>query len=476
MKRLTINKKLVLNSLFISIFALIISAIAISGMCVQKNRAARLVDEISQTETVTAENTSLSAKINGQALEYAKVIQNVANVTIISIGSLMVIATVLILIVSRKIRESIIHPLIEIEQAATALSKGNLHAEITYEHNDEMGDLATSLRSAFSTLQNYIHDISTVATAMSKGVYQKIEVTEPFYGEFKPIEDAFILLTTNMNETLNKINGIAGQVANGSQQISNTAQTLAQGSTEQASAVEQISVTVKDIAEQVNNNAKSAETADQMAQDVGSRLNGANDQMKSMTEAMEWISQKSTEIGNVIKTIDDIAFQTNILALNAAVEAARAGAAGKGFAVVADEVRNLASKSADAVQSTTALISDSMSAVEKGSSIAKETAASLDSVMGGAAQITTLISDIAKASAEQARAVSQIEEGVEQIAAVVETNSATSQETAASSQELSSESAMLKNMLVQFTLEEETVPSNPSGAIDLAIPNQLDKY
>ena len=242
------------------------------------------------------------------------------------------------------------------------------------------------------------------------------------------------------------------EIKNSSDQVSSGAQALSQGATEQASSIEQLSASIIEISDQVRSNAVNANNATSLVESVGKEIDRSNIHMQEMIRAISEISDKSAQIGRIIKTIDDIAFQTNILALNAAVEAARAGAAGKGFAVVADEVRNLAGKSAQAASETTELIESSISAVLNGTRIADETAESLSSVVTGASKITSLMQDISKASNEQANSIGQVTQGIEQISGVVQTNSATAEESAAASEELSAQAQLLNSLVSKFKM------------------------
>ncbi|MEG0019434.1 MAG: methyl-accepting chemotaxis protein, partial [Oscillospiraceae bacterium] len=203
----------------------------------------------------------------------------------------------------------------------------------------------------------------------------------------------------SLSETLGSIKLSAEQVSSGSDQVASGAQALSQGATEQASAIEELSATIAEMSHQIEGTAGNAQKANGFAQQAGVGVSSGNEKMNEMIVAMSEISSKSNEIGKIIKTIDDIAFQTNILALNAAVEAARAGSAGKGFAVVADEVRNLAQKSAEAAKNTTALIEGSITAVAKGTQIADDTAKALEVVVEKSSQVTDIIAQISTASA-----------------------------------------------------------------------------
>lgn len=245
------------------------------------------------------------------------------------------------------------------------------------------------------------------------------------------------------------------QVSSGSDQVANGAQALSQGSTEQAASALELSTAIGEIAQQVQSNAQHAKTASGQANNAGTELGLSNQKMQALIAAMDEINNSSKEISKVIKTIEDIAFQTNILALNAAVEAARAGTSGKGFAVVADEVRNLASKSAEAAKGTTALIESSIKSVGNGARLADETAKSLLIVVDEAMQASQSINQISIASEEQALSISHITTGMDQISSVIQTNSATAEQSAAASEELNGQAGMMKQLVNKFKLKSD---------------------
>ena len=344
-------------------------------------------------------------------------------------------------------------PIFEIEKAASRMAQGDLDIDISYTSKDELGVLSDQVRELIRKLQMIIDDENKFLAQMASGDFTVDSTCETEYtGGFKPLLISFRATAEKLNHTILQISESSAQVASGSDQVSSGAQALSQGATEQASSVEELAATINEISEKVKQNAENARQANHMAGVVGSEMQTSNQKMQEMMQAMNNISNCSDEIGKIIKTIEDIAFQTNILALNAAVEAARAGTAGKGFAVVADEVRNLAGKSAEASKNTSVLIENSLRAVENGTLIADETAQSLLQTVKGVEEVANIISQISEASNNQAEAISQITMGIDQISSVVQTNSATAQESAAASEELSSQSQLMKDLVGRFRL------------------------
>lgn len=367
--------------------------------------------------------------------------------------SAILVTIIIWIMVNVVLRKRILNPVFALEKAAAAMAGGDLSAKVSYHSEDELGNLAKSMTSMMTTLSAYITNISETLQSMSQGNMQ-IVVNMDYVGDFAPIKSAINEIVDSLNDTISQINEASDQVFGGSDQVSMGAQALSQGATEQASATEQLAATVGEISFKVAQSAKNALQVTEKAELAGVQVENSHQQMQSMIGAMTEIKEKSNEISKIIKTIEDIAFQTNILALNAAVEAARAGVAGKGFAVVADEVRNLAGKSAIAAQSTTELIEQSILAVQNGVKIADMTADGLDVMMAVSGDMMGLIEQMAQSSGEQATAIGQVSVGIDQISAVVQTNSATAEESAAASAELSSQASRLKNLVQKFRLKE----------------------
>ncbi len=382
-------------------------------------------------------------------------------------------ALLITLILSTYLTRSITRPLHELEVSANKIVDGDFDISISYNSKDELGKLAKVFKNMTINLEAVLSDASRLLSEMANGNFDvRTEAEEYYVGNFQHLLISIRKLNRNLSETLWQINQSAEQVASGSSQVSNGAQALSQGSTEQASAVEELAATITDISSQVKNTAENAVDAKNVSNTAGDEVEECNLQMQDMMSAMEEITRTSNEIGKIIKTIEDIAFQTNILALNAAVEASRAGTAGKGFAVVADEVRNLASKSSEASKDTAELIESSIKAVARGTQIANSTAESLITVVNEVRSAASKVDMIADAAEKQAGAIEQVTLGVDQISSVVQTNSSTAVQSAAASEELSSLADLLKNLVAKFVLREEfsrgsSSFENQSNYIDL---------
>lgn len=376
----------------------------------------------------------------------------------IAINIAVIIASILVsVVVALKLANNISRPMKDCAARMKLLVEGDLESPVPAVSNqDETGMLARSTAELVEGLSTIIKDIGYLLNEMAN---QNLDIRsrhrEAYVGEFENILVSMRNLKLKLSNTLLQINRSADQVSEVSEQVSMSAQNLSQGSVEQASSVEQLAARINEISNQAKDTAGGALDARGQTHQAGEEISVCNQQMQELMEAMDKIQNSSSEIGKIIKAIEDIAFQTNILALNAAVEAARAGTAGKGFAVVADEVRNLASKSAEASQSTAVLIENSTEAVRTGTEIAKHTADTLLEVVGSMESVINSIDKIAAVSGEQSEAVSQVTEGITQISGVVQSNSATAEESAAASEELSAEAAGLKQLVEQFTLARE---------------------
>lgn len=370
----------------------------------------------------------------------------------ISVAAIVAILIASVLFVLYVFKE-IVNPVEVITKSSKNLSEGKLDFQIDIKNNSEIGILAESLNTSVRNLKFYISDIARILQEMASGnLASKTEVE--YIGDFAKIQQAIDTISQEQSNIMEQIQVSASQVDSGSEQVAQGAQNLAQGSTEQASEVDNLLHMIEQITEQINGNAESASITTAEADHMKKEIDVCNQEMKDMAEAMVQINSCSGEIQHIIKTIDDIASQTNILALNAAVEAARAGSAGKGFAVVADEVRSLAAKSADAVKETTELIDRTLNMVAAGSTLTDITQESLASVVEGAQKVTSQIKVISEVSKEQESAINHIKDSIHQISSVIQSNSAASEESAAASQELSGQAQVLKSLTGRFQLRK----------------------
>lgn len=371
-------------------------------------------------------------------------------ITFVVVLLMLLVSSVITLRLARMISV----PVLEIQTATNKLSEGILNAEVTYHSRDELGLLADNVRTAFADLNSYISDLSRGLSAVADNDLT-IQPEVEYKGDFIALRDNIQQVILNLNHTMGKINEAAESVTMSSKNVASGAQILSQGCVEQEISVDKLSAVVNSIHENMQDVAQDAEQAAQKANAVGDEMTASNNDMKEMIQAMDDISRSSQGIEKIIKTIEDIAFQTNILALNAAVEAARAGTAGKGFAVVADEVRSLAGKSAEASHESTALIQRSMQAVKNGTRIADQTAKSLVTAVSGAKEVIESIGHISVAAAAQAEHLTQVTQEIDHISQVVQSNTATAGENAASGQELAGQAEVLKRLVAQYKLNQD---------------------
>lgn len=368
---------------------------------------------------------------------------------IVLIVVFILVAAILASQIGKKIITSITDPLSEIETVSQELAAGNLHSQLEYHSEDEIGALAHSLRKSIRILGSYVDDISRSMNEFSNGNFN-VQPEVEWKGDFVGILDAFMSFEKSMADTVKGIQRVADQVKSGSEQVSASATDLAEGATEQASITEELAATIETVSEQVAGNAENAKEISKKVENVGVEIINGNQKVQEMVKSMSEINEASREISKIISTINEIASQTNLLALNASIEAARAGEAGKGFAVVADQVSVLAAQSAEAAKESTVLIETSVKAVESGMVVADETAKQLEHVVSGSKIITDDVNSVAAALEAQMEAFHQINEGVDHINDVVQTNSATSEECAAASQEMSSQAGTLEGLIRKF--------------------------
>ena len=342
-------------------------------------------------------------------------------------------------------------PLGKLAEESDKLAEGNFDIRVSYAQADEIGRLVKSFNNIVKRLTYVVSDLQAKLGAFAQGDFAtEIKEDENYKGDFRPILNSLQEISTSLNSTLKNVHTSSSEVSSSAEQVSSMAQRISEGTTKQASSIAELSKTMEDITEQIRHTTKQAEKAQQLGVVSGSHVETSNQKMTDMQGAMEEITEKSKEISKIIKTIDDIAFQTNILSLNAAIEAARAGEAGKGFAVVADEVGNLAKKSQEAAQNTSLLIEETIGAVQKGAKFTEETAEALHSVSESTNQVNDLIGEISKASEEESAGVSRLSDGLQEISAVVQENSATAEESAATAEELSAQANLMNDLVDKF--------------------------
>lgn len=384
----------------------------------------------------------------------AEFFQN-TNIAVASIIGSAIIAFALGAIVIRKFVRRIIVPLTAINTKILDMSEGKLTTgDVTVNTGDELQTLAEAVNTMSEYTGSIIRDIEAVSEKLAAEDLT-VQPSANYIGDYEPIKKALLGIITSTSGVIRQIEMSSRQVADGSEKMSSNSMTLSQAATEQAATVEELNASIVEISGNITANAESAGKAKNLADDCRKMVDEGNVKMSDMLHAMEEINETSSQIANIIKTIEDISFQTNILSLNASIEAARAGEAGKGFAVVAGEVGQLAGKTAEAAKNTTALIKTSLRAVENGTVMANETASMLSKIVNETDDTAKVIDHIAAASQEQADSVKQILTGMDQISTSVQMTSGSSAECAASAEELSAQAAVLLQLVERFKVADE---------------------
>lgn len=349
-------------------------------------------------------------------------------------------------------RKDLLEPIIIVSDQMIQLSEGNFHAELAMEADEsEVGRMVSAIMQMKQNIIGMILEISSILEQMGDGDY-RIEMQQEYVGEFGQIKDSFLKINEKMHETLNTIREVAQQIDSGSEQLSCAAVDLAEGSTEQASNVSDLVVLIDTMYKSMENSAKEAAETVELSTHAGQVLLVGNEKMQDLKEAIGEISKCSEEIGEIIRTIESIASETNLLSLNASIEAARAGEAGKGFAIVADQVKNLADESAKAAGETNKLIERTILAVEKGTTIADEAAESMNEVMKGAREATEKMEQTSQILINDVSNMQKINENVVRVSEIVDNNSAASQETAAVSEEQKAQVESMVGLVECFQL------------------------
>lgn len=355
----------------------------------------------------------------------------------------------------KTITNMIVHPAKEVTKAAKRLCEGDMSAAalITYESEDELGEVAASLKEAMNVLDAYIQEISDILREIASGDLTKDgnEITY-FRGDFAAIKESLVYILKSFNSTLVDIQQSSEKTETSAAEIFHASQALSDGAADQASAIEELTATVTTVSGLADGSAKNTQEAYENVRNSADKAEKEKESMRQLTEEMKHISDISKEIENIITAIEEIASQTNLLSLNASIEAARAGDAGKGFAVVADQIGKLAADSAQSAVNTRQLIGKTLEEIEKGNEITASVSVAFDCVIEDMQSFAEVAKQTNESAKSQAQALEQIEEGIDQISSVIQNTAAASEENAAISENLSEEAKVLDSLVKRFKL------------------------
>ncbi len=342
-------------------------------------------------------------------------------------------------------------PINEANHVLSKLSLGNFDVAASTGYKGSFADMMSALNKMISSTGSYIFEITDSLDKISAGILT-VEINREYIGQFNLIKNSINSISTTLRSTIADIKMASENVLSGAKQITESAITLAEGASRQASSIEELNASITVVNEQTREDANNAKLADEFSKKSIESGRKGNSEMLNMLHSMDDIKEASRNIYKIIKVIDDIAFQTNLLALNAAVEAARAGQYGKGFAVVAEEVRSLAGRSQKAAKETSDLIEDTISKINGGTETAKLTAEALNTIVENATSVSVIIDKILVSTNDQVESIGEITSGIGQISDVVQVNSSTSEESAAAAEELNSQSEVLSQMVAHFKI------------------------
>lgn len=406
---------------------------------------ANLSTLVGMLDDVIDRSTSLS-DASEQRME-----QTIFSMNVVSLVCLVLALACLISLVQYVLRR-VVAPIISITNSSRVLQEGHLELDLAYSSEDELGDLVNTLKESMELIESYVKDINRIMSELSNGNFN-VRTSANYIGDFSSIQSSIDSFTTTLSNALDQIGQAERRISTNAEQLSSSSQSLAQGATEQSASIQDLYRVLDDLSNRAKDNVEVASKAQEHARLTGEQVSASGEQMEQMVSAMADISNTSRQIGQIIATIENIAFQTNILALNAAVEAARAGSAGKGFAVVADEVRSLAAQSDQAAKATKELIDNCVRATNRGSEIVDDVSGTLNKTLDLVTNSNSDIGIIADAVRGEAESIMEVTESIKQISAVVQTNSASSEEAAAVSTELFDQAHLLQSQTNRFQLK-----------------------